>query len=326
MKHIKITLASFAVLVVLTSISACAVLKPIGTMTLLEVPARPVPKNDSVTTVSISAIITGWVEAPAYILMDQKDERTPETLRKPQWVPSVAYIVKHPTRGSVVMDFGLTSGDCSYGLKPIYWVPCRNEGYNNLASYLKANPDILDSITYLIPSHLHGDHISGLSDVLALTSAPLLVTDASIGEMKSKTRAFAGIPSHMLQTDMNVISMNDSFTPDPLLNRIFDVFGDGSLKIFETAGHSDGHISALAKTETDSIILAFDAAHVRENYELQIPSGAVSSKEKARDSLKLLRRMDAQLDDVQIVFGHDPNQWRCKKSVVQLNGLQANQC
>jgi len=178
----------------------------------------------------------------------------------------------------------------------------------------------------VIALHLHGDHVSGLSDVLALTSAPLLVTDATIKEMKSRTRAFAGIPNHMLQTNMNIISMNNSFEPDPLLNRVFDVFGDGSLKIFETSGHSDGHISAIAKTDIGNLVLSFDASHIRENYELQIPSGAVSDKGKARDSLKLLQQIRAELENVEIIYGHEPDQWNCSNSVIRVVGHHDRKC
>jgi len=326
MKHFKITLAAFVILTGLISIPACSILKPIGTMTLIEPPARPSEKEDTVSSVSVSAIVTGWVEAPAYILMDQKNERTPEDLRNPQWVPSVAYIVRHPNHGTVIFDFGLTDGDCAYGFKPIYWVPCRNEGYNTLASYLRANPDILEDITYLIPSHLHGDHVSGLSDVLALTSAPLLMTNATISEMKSRTRAFAGIPNHMLDKDMSVVSMNNRFKSDRLLNRVFDVYGDGSLRIFETPGHSNGHISAIARTGTRNIVLSFDASHIRENYELQIPSGAVSDEGEASDSLTLLRQIAVELVNVEIIFGHEPDQWKCSKSVARLGEHQKGKC
>lgn len=326
MKYIKTTLATLVTLTLLTSIQACSALKPIGAITLIEPPARPIESQGLVTSVSVSAIVTGWVKAPANILIDQKDDRTPRELRSPQWVPSVAYIVRHPNHGTAIFDFGLRQGDCAYGLKPFYWVPCRNDGNITLATYLKANPEILKDVTYLIPSHLHGDHISGLSDVLALTQAPLLVTDATIKEMKSRTRAFAGIPNYMLQTNMNLISMNNDFEPHGLLNRAFDVFGDGSLEIFETPGHSDGHISAIAKTDTGNLVLSFDASHIRENYELQIPSGAVSDKGKARDSLKLLKQIRTELDKVEIIYGHEPEQWKCSKSVIRVVRHKDRKC
>ena len=140
-----------------------------------------------------------------------------------------------------------------------------------MAAYLGANESIAKDVNYLIPSHLHGDHVSGLSEVIALTKAPLLMTEASLGELKSRTRVLAGVPSEMLREDMDVILMDRGFTSDPFLGQVFDLFGDGSLKIFETSGHSDGHISALGQTEQGAVLLTFDASHLSANYDLQIP-------------------------------------------------------
>lgn len=270
-------------------------------------------------TVSVTAIVTGWVLAPASILIDQKEDKTPAQLRQAQWVPSVAYIVQHPSRGTVIFDFGVQAGDCAYGLRPVYWVPCRNEGHMDLASYLKTKPDVVSDIIYLIPSHFHGDHISGLSSVLDITSVPLLLSDAAKKELKSKTRVLAGIPNKMLPIEMTVITMDENFTQDPLLGNTFDVFGDGSVTIFETAGHFKGHISALIKTQKNQWLLSFDAAHLKDNYDLQIPSGSVSDKQAAIDSLEHLRAIKKQNENMKIIFGHDPKQWKCIGNIVNLS-------
>lgn len=313
-------------LIAILAISACAVLKPIGHITLNEEPEFPKESSGIQNPVSITAILTGWVEAPAFILMDQEDALTPDVYRKPQWVPSLAYIVTHPTQGTVIMDFGLKEGKCAYGLKPVYWVPCRNEGHESLAAYLKANKSVLSDLKFLIPSHFHGDHVSGLSDVLMLTNAPLLMSKATLAELESRTRVFAGVPTEMLKTDMTIVLMDKGFTSDPELGHVFDIFGDGSLKLFETPGHSDGHISALAKTTDGTVLLTFDASHLSANYTLQIPSGAVSGKSDAVESLKHLQSLEKALGDIQIVFGHDPKQWQCAESVVSLDGVTPLGC
>jgi len=326
MKLVKLLSIPAVILTTLLAVSACAVLKPIGDITVVDMPPTALQNKDMPSPLSISAIVTGWVEAPAFILMDQKDARTPEAFRKPQWVPSVAYVVTHPSQGTVIFDFGVKEGDCAYGLKPVYWVPCRNEGYESVASYLRKNKGVADDVNYLIPSHLHGDHVSGLSEVSAITKAPLLMSKASLSELKSRTRVLAGVPSEMLREDMDIVLMDQRFSSDPLLGQVFDVFGDGSLKVFETPGHSDGHISALGKTEKGTVFLTFDAAHISANYKLQIPSGSVSDKAKAFESLQHLKTIETELRDVQMVFGHDPGQWKCANNITHLNGVRPLGC
>lgn len=334
MKYVKIFSVSILGLVAILSATACAVLKPIGDITLIEAPlsyandtSRGAANDDDTgASVKITAIITGWVEAPAYILMDQKNQRTPEAYRKPQWVPSIAYVVRHPSKGTVVFDFGLKSGDCDYGLKPLYWVPCRNEGHDTLASYLAANSSLLEEIIYLIPSHFHGDHVSGLSEVLSFTTAPLLVTQEALSEVKSFTREFVGIQANMMKADMDVILMDEGFITDPILGHVFDVFGDSSVRIFETSGHSTGHISAILRADDHNIILSFDAAHLRANYDLGIPSGSVSDKLDARESLNRLRHIQTKLDKAHIIFGHDPDQWNCHGKILEIGEEEYGEC
>jgi glyoxylase-like metal-dependent hydrolase (beta-lactamase superfamily II) len=91
------------------------------------------------------------------------------------------------------------------------------------------------------------------------------------------------------------------------------VFGDGSVRILETSGHTKGHISAILKTNAQNIILSFDASHLSANYELGIPSGSVSDEHIANESLSRLRHLESKFDNVQILFGHDPDQWKCHK-------------
>jgi N-acyl homoserine lactone hydrolase len=46
-----------------------------------------------------------------------------------------------------------------------------------------------------------------------------------------------------------------------------DVFGDGSVIVLRTPGHTPGHQSLLVKLQSGNFILSGDAVHFRENYE-----------------------------------------------------------
>ena len=302
-------------------ISSCALSSRMGKVSIIP----PAPLSDAVISTSlrpakvkIKAFVTGWVEAPADILMDQSDPATPEALKAPQWVPSLAYVIEHPTQGSVIMDAGLRSGPCDYGLRPIYWVPCRNDNGSDIVSQLIAQDIGPENITAIAISHFHGDHISGLSELLTYTDAPLLMSKTALKVIRSPFRALSGVPTDMLSSDMHAELMDPHFQTHPVFGQYMDIFKDGSLKLFQTPGHTDGHISAFAQGETYPVILAFDAAHLQANYDLNIPSGAVSSKHQALESLALLKKVKENLPSAIIIFGHEPSQWACKPQSVEL--------
>jgi len=321
------TMLSLGVVTLLTLLAliGCAIWQPIGAITVNPAVVtrdyEPVDQDPHPGEIEALAFITGWVEAPAAILIDQEAPDLPSPLRSAQWVPSIAFLVRHPDLGVAILDTGLRAGECDYGLRPVYWVPCRNEGGEDLVSQLQALGVGGDEIRYIIPSHFHGDHISGLEDLLDYTNAPLLLTEATLDTVRAPFRFTAGVPSDMLGSDMDVLVMDTGWRDDPRLGRVFDVFGDGSLKLFETPGHTRGHVSALLSLSHQEFLLTFDAAHLRANLTLQVPSGSVASRDDAVASLATLQALVDANANLTVVFGHEPTQWRCEHSVISLSDL-----
>lgn len=295
----------------------CALLSPSGTISIDEFSgfknAMSQADIDERPSLEIRAFVTGWVKAPANILIVQDSPLLPPDLQKAQWVPSIAYAVKHPKLGVVIFDTGLRAGECDYGLRPIYWVPCYNKAGQDLVSHLKQAGIKPHAIRYIIPSHFHGDHISGLENLLSYTQAPLLVTAEALQDLRSPMGFAKGIPSSMLSTDMHVEIIDTHWRKDNKLVESFDLFGDGSLKIFKTPGHMDGHISALVKTGNQATLLTFDAAHLQANFDLTLPSGAVTSQKMAIKSLEMIQHLSEASPEMHVIFGHEPSQWTCSK-------------
>lgn len=296
------------------SLIGCAMMQPIGDITLIE-PSNQSPTRQieaaSTNRVEVTAYVTGWVEAPGDILIDQSDPGTPTHLRQSQWVPSLAFAVVHPEHGVAILDTGLRAGTCDYGLRPIYWVPCRNEPGDDLVSQLKSDGIRPGDIRFIVPSHFHGDHISGLNGLLDYAEATVLATKPAISNVRSRMRFAEGIPTSMVASDMRVQLVDDGFRADVIGTPTFDVFGDGSLKLFQTPGHTEGHLSALARGTERDIIFTFDASHLKANFDLGIPSGSVSSRDAALTSLETIRTVSSSLSNPLVVFGHEPSQWTC---------------
>ena len=310
------------ILLAVTAIVGCVMMKSMGEITLIDM-KTPMGERQIVakmpSRVEVTAYVTGWVEAPANILIDQSDPGTPEYLKEAQWVPSLAFAVTHPEYGVAILDTGLRTGSCEYGLRPIYWVPCRNEPGTDLVSQLIAEGVSPGDIRYVVPSHFHGDHISGLSGLLDYSDTTVLATNSSVSDLRSSMRFVKGIPTSMIASDMSVYVIDENFVDNEVGVPEYDVFGDGTLKIFQTPGHTNGHVSAIARGSQRDIVFSFDASHLKANFDLGIPSGAVSSREAALTSLKTIRLVVASLDNPLLVYGHEPAQWGCVDRAVRLD-------
>lgn len=88
-----------------------------------------------------------------------------------------------------------------------------------------------------------------------------------------------------------------------------DLFGDGSLRLIQTSGHSPGHQSLLVQMKsTQRVLLLADACYTREHLQKNTLPVAVWNESEALASLALIRRLEE--DKVQLYFGHDYEQWR----------------
>src|SRR5436190_129205 len=88
-----------------------------------------------------------------------------------------------------------------------------------------------------------------------------------------------------------------------------DLFGDGTIRLLQTPGHSAGHMSLLLELEeTGPVLLTADAADNRAQWEGREHPRALFSREQARRSLERLREL-ARETDALLVLGHEPADW-----------------
>jgi N-acyl homoserine lactone hydrolase len=89
----------------------------------------------------------------------------------------------------------------------------------------------------------------------------------------------------------------------------YDLFGDGTVRIIFTPGHSVGHQSFLITLpRSGPILLAIDAAYTMDHWEERsLPSFATSTLEAVR-SVKKLRQIARQIEAL-VVTGHDSAAW-----------------
>jgi N-acyl homoserine lactone hydrolase len=87
-----------------------------------------------------------------------------------------------------------------------------------------------------------------------------------------------------------------------------DVFGDGTVTIISTPGHTPGHQSLLVKLpKTGALLLTGDAVHFKANWEGRVVPGANFDKDKTAASMTRMADVLAQ-NKGQIWINHDKPQ------------------
>ena len=115
-----------------------------------------------------------------------------------------------------------------------------------------------DQVKYVGISHFHGDHTGQLAP---FTNATLLIGkddwDGVIATPPMPGANVAGFKSWI----------DEKRKVEPLMQDK-DVFGDGSVVVLRTPGHTPGHSSLLVRLkEMGPVFLTGDLVHFRENYE-----------------------------------------------------------
>src|SRR2546423_12375585 len=154
-----------------------------------------------------------------------------------------------------------------------------------LVSQLEALGVKPSDITFVAVSHTHPDHIG---NVELFPRAMLLVQKAEY-EWPGANNAPRFTPEHPVTT----------------LEGDKDVFGDGSVTILATPGHTPGHQSLLVKLpKTGALVLSGDAVHFQANWDnRRVPANNVD-QEQTKASMERIARILAQ-EKATLWINHD---------------------
>jgi N-acyl homoserine lactone hydrolase len=145
----------------------------------------------------------------------------------------------------------------------------------------------LPDVTYVAISHTHGDHVGNVG----------LFPDAKILMQRAEYKWIHG--SNGPNENVNqLMALARRLIGNPryiqLIDGDFDVFGDGSVALISTPGHTPGSQSLLVHLKNSGfIILSGDVVHLEENFaKSRVPSlntdkqASIESMEKIRQIIK----------------------------------------
>jgi glyoxylase-like metal-dependent hydrolase (beta-lactamase superfamily II) len=167
----------------------------------------------------------------------------------------------------------------------------------SLIDLLAASSIKPDDIKYLAVSHYHRDHVGQAN---SFGKATLLIGQGDWAVVTSSKPSPLIDPS-MLSNWVEKGSQLETVIGDK------DIFGDGTVVMLNTPGHTPGHHALLVKLSSyGNVILSGDLAHFRENYENNGVPVFNTDRAQTLASIERIKQLATNLN-AKVIIQHD---WR----------------
>jgi glyoxylase-like metal-dependent hydrolase (beta-lactamase superfamily II) len=271
-------------------------------------------------TVTVEPLVAGHVEwsrsmmvSPGGRMLTMKLLRALMTGKPPMTVPVPAFLIRHPSAGAILVDTGLHPSIATDPKENFGSIAARS-GKPTLAagedvpSQLRERGLDPSEIPIVVMTHLHLDHTSAISEFPSSTFV--------VSETEWQAAAHGSTPllngyrrAHFdyafeyrtVDFDRDIVDSYASF------GRTFDLFGDGSIHLAYTPGHSAGHMSVIARLAERDFVIGGDAMYMLGQLDKSLPGPPrPADAHNFRRSLQELRLFRSQFPDAVITPGHDP--------------------
>lgn len=187
---------------------------------------------------------------------------------KPIELSDNCYLIRHSSQW-LLWDTGYPDSVADKPLTSPIGIATRPKRLADQIAELKLRPG---DITWLAVSHTHGDHVGNVD---MFPQAPLLIQKAELDW------AFAAGKPPPFKKDR----------PTRELAGDYDVFGDGSVVILSTPGHTPGHQSLLVRLpKTGYVVLTGDLAHFKDNWDNdRVPTMNTSADQTHASHAKIMK-------------------------------------
>jgi glyoxylase-like metal-dependent hydrolase (beta-lactamase superfamily II) len=231
-------------------------------------------------------------------------------------VPYVAFLVEHPGAGVMLIDTGFHPSVAVDPKENLGRLGARvfapdMEASGAVPAQLRARGIQPSDVGTVIMTHLHGDHASGISE---FPDSTFLVSKQEWDEASTVARpAMHGyVRRHFDHAfDFRTIdfagSAVDSFAT---FGRGVDVFGDGSVRLVFTPGHTLGHLSVILRLKEREVLVAGDAIYTRRTLETGHKPFRMEDEHLFDRSVREIQIYARETPDALIIPGHDMAAWR----------------
>jgi glyoxylase-like metal-dependent hydrolase (beta-lactamase superfamily II) len=271
-------------------------------------------------TVVVEPIVAGSVtwsrsmmESPGGRFLTLKLLRALVTGKPEMTVPVPAFLIRHPSAGAILVDTGLhpsiaTDGRENFGrLGARFGKPALAAGEDVPAQLRKRGLDP-GEIPIVVMTHMHIDHTSAISEfpnstfVVSETEWDAAATGSRPTLNGYRRRHFDyAFDYRTVDFDRGGIDSYATF------GRTFDLFGDGTVRLASTPGHSAGHMSVIAHLRERDFVIGGDATYTQGQLDgTAPPAPRPFDAHNYRRSLQELKLFKREFPNTIVTPGHDP--------------------
>lgn len=277
----------------------------------------PLPGGQQGATVRITPMLTGTAAGP-----DQwfhREEGRMGRLRalgfgvpRETWVrvPVQAFLVEHPGAGAMLIDTGFHASVAaapreSLGrLGSLIFRNVEMTAAQAVPAQLRALGRTPADIGTVVMTHLHLDHASGVSEFPGAT----FVLSSREWEAATEQGQLHGYVKRQFDHafDWRTIDFEgDHAVGHATFGRTVDLFGDGSVRLLFTPGHTHGHLSVLLRLRERDALVCADAAFTLRTLRESHPPEKLEDAHRWRRSLRELQLYLREHPDTLAIPGHD---------------------
>jgi N-acyl homoserine lactone hydrolase len=272
-------------------------------------------------TVVVEPLVAGhcdfpvpMMESPGGHLLTLKLLRALLSGKPTRTIPIPAFLIRHPSAGAILVDTGLhpsiaTDGRENFGrLGERIGKPQLQVGEDVPAQLRKRGLDP-GEIPIVVMTHMHSDHTSAVSEFSKSTFVVSATEWEAAATGSQPTLNGYRRPHFDYAFDYRTVDFDragiDSYAS---FGRTFDLFGDGSIHLAFTPGHSAGHMSVICRLKQDDFVIGGDAMYVLAQLSGDAPMPPRPfDAHNLRRSLQELRLFHSQFPGATITPGHDPD-------------------
>ena len=278
----------------------------------------PLPGGSDGATATVRMWITGEMGAPRGFLhrVDQPLAKARALTRGAAkkietWVPCPVFLLEHSSAGKVLIDTGMPPAvvhdtKAALGRLGASLYAVRAEEHQPLPARLRAAGIEPGEIRTVVFTHLHLDHAGALGEIDG--SAQVVVSKVEWLSAHGSRQLARGYMPRQYDTahDFRLVDFDDpAVNSFASFGRSFDLFGDGSVVLVSTPGHTAGHMSVIVRTPGREVLLTGDAIYDRRSLDKSSAPLVLNDEHNYRRSVREIRQYEQMTPSALILPGHD---------------------
>lgn len=280
--------------------------------------SKPLPGGREGATVALRPLNSANILSPAELMaMTGGRVKALRSMRgsRDDWItlPVPAFLIEHPTVGPILVDTGFhasvaTDPKQNLGqLARMYSIDMEPE--QAVAAQLRRLGVEPRDIKVVVMTHMHMDHASAISDfteatyVLGQREWEAFSATRSMFNGYVKQHAAVAVDFQEIVYDRPAIDSYSTF------GRSFDLFGDGSVRLVYTPGHTRGHQSVIVRLKQREALLTGDAIYFIDTLEHERRGMFLDDEHTWRRSMQEVQLYRRENPDALIIPSHDGELW-----------------